>query len=126
VGIMRLEHLAGIRQRTPRRTSSTARTSGGAKARKNTRMIATWTCHQLATFIAYTSERAGIALEWVDPASTSRRCPACFHRNTAADRRYGCAECGWMGHRDAVGAINSSRRETGTGRRGHSAGATVA
>ena len=34
-----------------------------------------------------------------------------------------CVECGWTGHRDAVGAINISR---GTGPHGHSAGATVA
>jgi putative transposase len=116
VGSIRLEQLAGIRQRT-------ARTSRGAKARKNNRMIATWTFHQLATFIAYKAARAGIAVAWVDPAHTSQQCPACFHLNTADDRHYVCAECGWTGHRDAVGAINISRR---TGRHGHSAGATVA
>jgi IS605 OrfB family transposase len=116
VGTIRMEQLAGIRQRT-------ARTSRGANARKNNRMMATWTFHQLATFIAYKAERAGIAVEWVDPAHTSQRCPACFHLNTADDRHYVCAECGWTGHRDAVGAINISRR---TGRHGHSAGATVA
>jgi IS605 OrfB family transposase len=119
VGTIRMEQLAGIRRRT-------ARTSGGAnkpKARKNNRMIATWAFYQLATFIAYKAERAGIAVEWVDPAYTSQTCPACFQRNTATDRRYVCAACGWTGHRDCVGAINNSRR---TGRRGHSAGATVA
>lgn len=116
VGVIRMEQLAGIRRRT-------ARTSGGAKARKNNRMIASWTFHQLATFIAYKAERLGMTVEWVDPAYTSQTCPACFHRNKAADRRYVCAECGWTGHRDAVGAINTSR---GTGRRGHSAGAAVA
>lgn len=119
VGVIRLEKLAGIRQRT-------ARTSRGAKtpkARKNNRLIATWTFHQLATFIAYKAARVGIAVEWVDPAYTSRTCPACFYRNKATDRRYVCGDCGWMGHRDAVGAINISRR---TGRRGDSAGAAVA
>lgn len=119
VGIIRIEQLAGIRQRT-------ARTSRGAKARKNNRMIATWTFHQLATFIAYKAVRAGIAVEWVDPAHTSQRCPACFRLNKADDRRYVCADCGWTGHRDAVGAINISRGKTGTGPHGHSAGATVA
>jgi putative transposase len=119
VGIVRLEHLAGIRQRTAR----TSRGANKAKARKNNRMIATWTFHQLATFIAYKAERASIAVEWVDPAYTSQTCPECGHRNKATDRRYACAECGWTGHRDAVGAINTSRR---TGRRGDSAGAAVA
>ena len=116
VGIIRLERLAGIRRRT-------ARTSRGAKARKNNRLIATWTFHQLASFIAYTAERAGIAVEWGDPAHTRQICPACCHRNKATDRRYVCAECGWTGHRDTVGAITHSRR---TGQRGHSAGAAVA
>jgi putative transposase len=120
VGVIRMEQLAGIRQRTCRRT---ARTSGGAQARKNNRMIATWTFYQLATFIAYKAARVGMVVEWVDPAHTSQMCPACFHRNKATDRRYVCVECGWTGHRDAVGAINTRRR---TGRRGNSAGAAVA
>ena len=85
--------------------------------------MATWTFHQLATFIAYKAKRAGITVEWVDPAHTSQIGPACFRRNTATDRRYRCADCGWTGHRDSVGAINSSRR---TGRCGHSSGAAVA
>jgi putative transposase len=129
VGVIRLEHLAGIR---PRITQRTARTSRGANrrkaanARKNNRMIATWTFHQLATFIAYKAARVGIAVEWIDPAHTSQRCPACFRLNTADDRHYACADCGWTGHRDAVGAINISRANPGTGRHGHSAGATVA
>jgi putative transposase len=121
VGIIRMEQLAGIRRRT-------TRTSGGAKARKNNRMIATWTFHQLSTFIAYKASRAGIAVEWVDPAHTSQLCPICQWRNTAADRRYVCRnpECGWVGHRDAVGAINISRRTGRRGVPGDSAGATVA
>lgn len=120
VGSIHLERLAGIRDRTRQRT---ARTSRGAKARKNNRLIATWTFYQLATFIAYKAARAGIAVEWVDPAHTSQTCPACFHRNKATDRRYVCVECGWTGHRDAVGAINISRR---TGSAGDRQGAAVA
>jgi putative transposase len=128
VGMIRLEQLAGIRTRTQQRTARTSRGATGrsrkaANARKNNRMIATWAFYQLATFIAYKAERAGIAVQWVDPAHTSQRCPACFRLNEADDRHYVCAECGWTGHRDAVGAITSSRR---TGPHGDSAGATVA
>ncbi len=128
VGTIRMEHLAGIRDRTRQRTARKSRGAMKSKVRKNNRLIATWTFHQLATFIAYKAERAGIAVEWVDPAHTSQRCPACFRLNKADDRHYVCAECGWTGHRDAVGAINISRR---TGRHsvpgdGDSAGAAVA
>lgn len=123
VGIIRLEQLAGIRQRTHQRT---ARTSRGAKktlARKNNRMIASWPFSQLSLFITYKAERVGMCVEQVDPAYTSQTCPECFARNKARDRRYVCSDCGWTGRRDAVGAINISRR---SGLRGDSVGATVA
>jgi IS605 OrfB family transposase len=77
VGTMRLERLAGICQRTVRRT---ARTRRGAQARTNNRLIATWPFEQLATFIAYQAARVGMAVERVDPAYASRTCPACDGR----------------------------------------------
>lgn len=128
VGVIRLERLAGIRKRISQHTSGTAGTSRGAQrrehaARKNNRMKNTWPFFQLTQFITYKAERLGIRVEQVDPAYTSQTCPACFARNKAEDRRYVCVACGWMGHRDAVGAINIARD---TGRHSHSAGATVA
>jgi putative transposase len=97
VGIIRMERLAGIRRRTARtsRGAKAANSRKAAKARKNNRLIATWTFHQLASFVAYKAARAGIAVEWVDPAHTSQRCPACFRLNTADERHYVCADCGW-------------------------------
>ncbi len=130
VGIIRLEELAGIRRRISQYTPRTACTSRGAQrhhaARKNNRMKNTWSFFQLTQFITYKAERLGIRVERVDPAYTSQTCPACFTRNKADDRRYVCVECGWMGHRDAVGAINIARRAPDTGRRGNSVGAAVA
>jgi IS605 OrfB family transposase len=123
VGTIRLEQLAGIRQRTHQRTARTSRGAKRSQARKHNRMIATWPFYQLGTFIAYKAERVGIRVEQVDPAYTSQTCPACFTRHKAQDRRYVCSDCGWTGHRDAVGAINISRR---TGLHGHSAGAAIA
>jgi putative transposase len=76
VGVIRMERLAGIRQRT----AGTSRGASTSKARKSNCMIATWTSYQLSTFIAYKAEWAGIKVEWVDPAYTSQTCPACFHR----------------------------------------------
>jgi len=103
VGTIKVEALAGIRKGT---TSK----SRGASARKNNRMKNAWSFYQLTAFISYKAARLGIAVEQVDPAYTSQECPACTTRNTAQDRTYVCAECGWRGHRDRVGAINISRR----------------
>ncbi len=103
VGTIKIETLQGIRK-------GTTCTSRGAKARKNNRMKNSWSFYQLSQFIAYKAERLGIKVEQVDPAYTSQECPACSARNKAQDRTYVCADCGWMGHRDAVGAINISRR----------------
>jgi len=126
VGIIRLEELAGIRPHISQRTARTSRGANrrkAAKARKNNRMKNTWSFFQLTQFITYKAARLGSRVEQVDPAYTSQTCPACYARNTAEDRRYVCRECGWHGHRDAVGAINIARD---TGRRGNSAGAAVA
>jgi putative transposase len=95
VGTIKIEALSGIRK-------DTTRTSRGADARKNNRMKNSWSFYQLSMFITYKAERLGIKVEQVDPA--------CRARNKAQDRTYVCAECGWMGHRDRVGAINISRR----------------
>ena len=103
VGTIKIESLQGIRK-------VTTSTSRGAKARKNNRMKNSWSFYQLTMFLTYKAEWLGIAVEQVDPAYTSQECPACGARNKAQDRTYVCAECGWMGHRDAVGAINISRR----------------
>ena len=114
MGVINLEELFGIRERTTRK-------SRGAKARKNNRMQNTWSFFQLATFITYKAERVGIRVERVDPAYTSQECPMCGKHNQAQDRHYRCSACGWKGHRDVVGAVAISRR---TGLCGHSTGAT--
>jgi IS605 OrfB family transposase len=116
VGIIKLEALHGIRK-------NTTRTSRGAKARKNNRMKNSWSFSQLTMFITYKAAWLGIKVEQVDPAYTSQECPACSARNKAQDRTYVCADCGWMGHRDKVGAISISRRAGLSGDRRGATGA---
>ena len=103
VGTIKIESLQGIRK-------GTTRTSRSANARKNNRMKNSWSFYQLTLFVTYKAERLGIKVEQVDPVYTSQECPACGTRNKAQDRNYVCADCGWHGHRDGVGAINISRR----------------
>jgi putative transposase len=74
-------------------------------------------------FIAYKAERLGMKVEEVDPAYTSQECPACGAHNKAQDRTSRCADCGWKGHRDSVGAISVSRRTGLPGKRASAAGA---
>jgi putative transposase len=91
----------------PKGTTSKSR---GAKARKNNRMKNTWSFYQLTMLTTYKAARVGIRVEQVDPAYTSQECYACEARNKANDRLYVCYNCGWMGHRDKVGAVAISRR----------------
>lgn len=116
VGTIKIESLQGI-------LKNTTRTSRGASARKNNRMKNSWSFYQLSLFISYKAARLGIKVEQVDPAYTSQECPACSARNKAQDRTYVCVECGWMGHRDKVGAISISRRAGLPGKRVSATGA---
>ena len=116
VGTIKIEALHGIRK-------GTTSTSRRAKALKNNRMKNSWSYYQLSLFITYKAARLGIKVEQVDPAYTSQECPACLALNSAQDRTYVCSDCGWMGHRDAVGAISISRRAGLSGNRRGAVGA---
>lgn len=92
VSTIRLERLRNIRK--------TTRTS-----RKTQSHLHTWSFYRLAQFVEYKSRFEGIAVQYVDPAYTSQRCPACGQLNHAKDRQYEC-DCGYGTHRDRLGAIN--------------------
>jgi len=92
IGVIRMEQLQNIRQ--------SARTS-----RKNEKNLHTWSFYRLSQFIEYKARMAGISVEYVNPAYTSKICPVCGVLNKAKDRRYEC-DCGYVTHRDRLGAIN--------------------
>jgi IS605 OrfB family transposase len=92
VSVIRLEQLANIRQ--------TARTS-----RKNEKNLHNWSFYRLSQFIEYKANLTGIKVEYVNPAYTSQTCPKCSEKNKAQDRKYEC-KCGFVIHRDVVGAMN--------------------
>lgn len=93
VGVIRLEKLANIRKQT-------------RKSRKNNHSLSNWSFYRLASYIEYKANLVGIKVEYVNPAYTSQRCPDCGHNHHAKDRRYHCTNCGYVGHRDVVGAKN--------------------
>ena len=92
VKVIKLEQLQNIRSVT-------------RKSRKNNHSLHTWSFYRLAQFIEYKARLAGIAVEYVNPAHTSQRCPVCGSIHHADDRNYTC-ECGFHIHRDILGAIN--------------------
>lgn len=95
-----LEDLDGIRDRVkaPRRQ----------RARQ-----ANWGFRQLRQFVIYKAALVGVPLRLVDPANTSRECPAC-HRIDKANRRsrddFTCVSCGYAGPTDHVAAVNIRSR----------------
>jgi IS605 OrfB family transposase len=92
VKVIKLEQLQNIRSAT--RTS-----------RKNNHGLHSWSFYRLAQFIGYKAKRAGIMVEYVNPAYTSQKCPVCGEIHHAQDRAYKCT-CGYHIHRDILGAIN--------------------
>lgn len=92
ISVIRLEQLTKIRQ--------TTRTS-----RKNEKNLHTWSFYRLSRFIEYKAKWSGIQVEYVNPAYTSQTCPSCSARNKTSSRTYTCS-CGFVTHRDRVGAMN--------------------
>ena len=92
VKVIKLEQLSNIRSAT-------------RKSRKNNHGMHNWSFYRLAQFIEYKSKLAGIAVEYVNPAYTSQKCPVCGEHHHARDRHFECS-CGYQKHRDVVGAIN--------------------
>ncbi|MBI5812073.1 MAG: IS200/IS605 family element transposase accessory protein TnpB [Meiothermus silvanus] len=73
------------------------------------RMMSSWAFRQLADFVRYKAERAGVRVVFVDPRKTSRTCPKCGHatranRTTQADFRY--VACGYRANADVVASLN--------------------
>jgi IS605 OrfB family transposase len=95
VSVIKLEKLTNIR--------NTTRTS-----RKNNKSLHTWSFYRLASYIEYKANLEGIKVKYVDPRYTSQNCPSCGTRNKAKDRKYKC-RCGYVKHRDLVGAINIAK-----------------
>jgi len=56
--------------------------------------------------LSYKCERLGMDVVLQDERYTSQECPACQARHKPRGRVYRCRECGFVAHRDGVGAYN--------------------
>ncbi len=91
-----LEDLRGIRDRIKARRRQRAR-------------LHNWAFGQLRQFIVYKAARAGVPVVFVDPANSSRTCPACGHidkLNRRSQGEFRCRRCGHAGPADVIAARN--------------------
>jgi putative transposase len=65
--------------------------------------------------LTYKAERQGMQVALVDEHYTTQECPHCRKRCKPKGRMYRCGRCGFVFHRDGVGAINIRRKYTGSG-----------
>lgn len=95
-----LEDLKGIRERVRLR-----------KPQRST--LHSWAFAQLAAFITYKADAAGVAVSVVDPAHTSQACSGCGHTdrgNRPNQETFICRSCGMSLHADHNAAINIGAR----------------
>ena len=73
---------------------------------KSQQKVSNWSHGKLRQYITYKAEAAGIQVELVNEAHTTQTCPACGERHKPKGRLYRCPACGFVSHRDVVGAAN--------------------
>lgn len=81
----------------------------GAKANQK---LHQWTHGKVRWMLTYKAERHGMRVELVDERYTTQTCPACGARHKPRGRDYRCP-CGFVYHRDGVGALNIRQKYTG-------------
>jgi IS605 OrfB family transposase len=94
---IRLEDLSGIRQRSTQR--KTTKTDAGENRDY-------WPCFQLEQFIIYKATLAGVAIEKVPAAYTSKSCHRCGALGIRKRHRFVCPRWDYHAHADANAAQN--------------------
>jgi putative transposase len=68
--------------------------------------ISLWPHGKLRSYIAYKALMLGMETLLEDEHHTTQTCPNCGSRKKPSGRIYSCGQCGFVGHRDVVGASN--------------------
>jgi putative transposase len=74
--------------------------------RKSQQKVGNWSHGKQRQYIQYKAAAEGIEVALQDEAYTSQTCPQCGRRYKPTGREYSCRRCGFLGHRDIVGASN--------------------
>ncbi len=81
----------------------------------NNQKVHQWSHGSIRHKLSYKAERLGMAVALQDEHYTSRTCPRCSYvRSKVKGRVFRCPKCGWIYHRDGVGAINIRRKYLGS------------
>jgi putative transposase len=99
-----LEKLKGIRY---------AHQRGNGEGTTKRRRMALWPFRMLQSYIEYKARWAGVPIEYVSPAYTSKKCTVCGfinHKLKLTERSWLCPNCGATLDRDLNAAINIERR----------------
>ena len=83
-----------------------------AYGRRANQKLHQWPFGKLTMMIGYKCKSAGISVEVVSERYTSQTCPSCGTRHKPRNRNYKC-QCGYVYHRDGVGAINIRQKYLG-------------
>ncbi|HLZ61063.1 MAG TPA: transposase [Ktedonosporobacter sp.] len=77
---------------------------------KQNQKLHQWSHGTIRHYLTYKALRLGMRVVLQEERYTSRTCPVCGHRrkSSPAGRLFRCTNkhCGWIGHRDGVGAAN--------------------
>lgn len=101
-GIIRFENLKGIRARTKTRSKHL------------NRVISGWSFGELQMFSGYKAVRAGLEIEFVNPAWTSKTCHKCDQHGHRDSKAFFCVTCGVM-DADANASANIAAGGVGAG-----------
>ncbi|OFC39753.1 hypothetical protein BAE30_16845, partial [Acidithiobacillus caldus] len=74
--------------------------------RHHNQRMSQWEYGKDISYLEQKSEKDRIVCFTGDERGTSSRCPVCGHRHKPKGRNWRCKACGFVGHRDIVGAVN--------------------
>lgn len=95
--------LDGVQRNTTKKKATDPKKK--IRPRKVNQKLSTWEFGKQTQLLEYKLKQFGIRLDKKSEAYTSQTCPVCGHRHKPKGREYKC-RCGYVQHRDVVGALN--------------------